>query len=331
MRRLVVAPGEGPRQVAGARVVRVRGFRFPLYPELTLAPLAPALRHRLEQFQPDIVHLAGPAVLGFAGLRVAKRLKLPVAAHFQTDLARYAAYFGFPALSPLMWRFLVALHNQCDLNYAPAPSVGRELTQRGMRNVRVSGRGVDTELFRPNRRNGHAVDLLYVGRVSSEKNIEWLADVAQAFPDRTLQVVGDGPARAALEQRLRSPNVSFSGYLFGEPLAEAFASASLFLFPSETETFGQVVQEAMASGLPVVGMRAGGVADLVQPGQTGLLCPPGDRAAFVRAAGQLLEHDELRRTMSANARAFAEAQSWQRVFDQLLEDYEVLRNRRQPC
>lgn len=321
---LVIAPGEGPRTVAGFPIVRVPGVRFPLYPEIRLAPVAPSLRRRLEAFRPDVVHLAGPCVLGVAGLRAARRLRLPVAGHFQTDLARYARHFGFGALSPLMWRYLVAVHNRCDRNYAPTPSIQRELRHHGMRRVRTSGRGVDSELFHPSRRNGHCSDMLYVGRVSSEKQVDWLADLAEALPDKRLHVVGDGPRRLPLQRQLAGRNVTFSGELRGTPLAEAYASAKLFVFPSQTETFGQVVQEAMASGLPVIGMRAGGVADLVRPGQTGLLCEPGDRASFVAATRRLLTDSQSRGRMAANARRYAEQQSWQAVFDGLLEDYRQL-------
>lgn len=321
---LVIAPGRGPATVCGFPVLRVRGFKFPLYPELTLAFLAPGLKRWLRAFQPDVVHLAGPCVLGFAAQRAALALKLPLAAHFQTDLARYARYFGYPMLADPLWRYLVAVHNRCDLNYAPTRAIQRDLQAHGMRRVRVSGRGVDAQQFHPTRRNGHPSDLLYVGRVSAEKQVDWLAHLVDAFPDRRLQVVGDGPQRIPLQQRLAGRNVTFSGELRGNELAEAYASAKLFVFPSHTETFGQVVQEAMASGLPVVGVRAGGVADLVRPGETGLLAAPGDSAGFVAAARRLLGDNQSRARMAANARRFAEQQSWQAVFDGLLEDYRQL-------
>jgi glycosyltransferase involved in cell wall biosynthesis len=325
---MVFAPGAGATTVQGFPVFRQPGLRFPLYPELTLAPFAPSLRRRLEDFRPDVVHLAGPCVLGAAGLRAARSLHVPLAAHFQTDLAQYARFFGFGALAPLMWRYLAAVHNACDATYAPTPGLSRALRARGFRNVRVSGRGVDAERFHPCRRSGCAADLLYVGRVSAEKNVDWLVDLAEALPTKRLRIVGDGPGRVPLQRRLTAPNVTFSGELRGTELAEAYASAKLFVFPSHTETFGQVVQEAMASGLPVVGVKAGGVADLVRPGETGLLCPAHDRAAFVGAARRLLCDGQSRARMAANARRFAERQTWQAVFDSLLDDYRELVHRR---
>src|SRR5581483_7216030 len=302
---LVVAAGPGPDEALGFRVARVAGVRFPLYPELTLSPLAPGLADELRAFRPDVVHLAGPCVLGAAALHAARKLRLPTAAHFQTDIAGYARFFGFPWLAPVLWGYLIAVHNRCLANYAPTETLAGELRQRGMRSVRVSGRGVDTQLFTPSRVVSCRHDMLYVGRVSPEKNIDWLIDLVDALPERRLRIVGDGPGRAALERRLEGRNVSFSGFLYGTDLAEAFASAKLFVFPSHTETFGQVVQEAMASGLPVVGVRSGGVADLVQPGETGLLSAPGDRRGFVEAARTLLSDTDSRQRMASNARAFA--------------------------
>ena len=320
---LVIAPGAGPIEVEGFPVLRVPGLRFPLYPEITLAPLAPTIGRRLGRFQPDVVHLAGPCVLGAVATAVAASRRWPIAAHFQTDLARYAAHFGFAPLAPLLWRYLVAVHNRADANYAPTHTVARELNRRGVRRVRVSGRGVDTALFNPGRRNGDVADMLYVGRVSPEKNVDWLVDVADAFPRERLRVVGDGPGLPPLRRRLAEhPKVLFSGALYGQRLAEAYASAKLFVFPSHTETFGQVVQEAMASGLPVVGVNAGGVADLVTMGQTGVLCRPNDRPSFIAAIRALLNDTPTRQRMSANARSFAERQSWRAVFDALLDDYE---------
>src|SRR5581483_1709403 len=132
---LVVAAGSGPARVRGFPIQRVAGVRFPLYPELTLAPIAPRLGRVLDEFQPDVVHLAGPAVLGAAGLVAARRRRLPTAAHFQTDIPAYAGYFGYPWLTPMLWRYLLALHNRCDANYAPTPRLRGALQARGMRNV----------------------------------------------------------------------------------------------------------------------------------------------------------------------------------------------------
>jgi glycosyltransferase involved in cell wall biosynthesis len=193
---------------------------------------------------------------------------------------------------------------------------------------------VDIRLFHPARRDPRlrvrltgARDrplLLYVGRLSPEKNLAALIAVARALPDYPLLLVGDGPARGMLAAELAGCNVHIAGLLQGQELAAAYASADIFLFPSATETFGQVVREAMASGLPVIGVRAGGVQDLIRDSETGLLCPPGDEAALVAAVEHLAEDAALRRSMGTAARQEAERHTWDAIFDQLMDCYERL-------
>jgi glycosyltransferase involved in cell wall biosynthesis len=305
---------------------------------LILAPYSTRMGPTLRAWRPDIVHLAGPFVLGMHGLSVARALGMPVAAHYQTDIARYAEHFGLGALAGLAWRRLLVLHNDCNVTFAPTPSVARELRERGMRRVHVCGRGVDTRLFHPARRDPllrarltgerDRPLLLYVGRLSPEKNLAALIAVARALPDYPLLIVGDGPARGMLAAELAGRHVHIAGLLQGQELAAAYASADIFLFPSATETFGQVVREAMASGLPVIGVRAGGVQDLIRDGETGLLCAPGNEAALVAATRRLAEDATLRRTMGAAARQEAERHTWEAVFDHLMDCYERLASQR---
>jgi glycosyltransferase involved in cell wall biosynthesis len=239
--------------------------------------------------------------------------------------------FGLGAFAGLAHRRLLEIHNQCDINFAPTTSIARELHQHGMQRVAVCGRGVDTTQFNPRYRDTALRDrwtrgrncpiLLYVGRISPEKNLSMLAAVARALPEYPLLIVGDGPARNALAAELAGRDVHFTGTLGGEELAQVYACSDVFLFPSATETFGQVVREAMASGLPVVGMRAGGVQDLIEDGRTGKLCPPGDAAAFVAAARDLAENAARRREMGVAAQREAERHTWTAVFDQLMDCY----------
>jgi glycosyltransferase involved in cell wall biosynthesis len=335
---IVFGPGDGERACQGVAIARVHGAPLPLYPELILAPYRILGGPTLRAWRPDIVHLAGPFVLGPHGLSVARALGVPVVAHYQTDIARCAEHFGLGALAGLARRRLLDLHNDCDATFAPTPSVARELRERGMLRVHVCGRGVDTRLFHPTRRDPRlrvrltgARDrplLLYVGRLSPEKNLAALIAVARALPDYPLLIVGDGPARGILAAELVGRNVYIAGLLQGQDLAAAYASADMFLFPSATETFGQVVREAMASGLPVIGVRAGGVQDLIRDGETGLLCAPGDEAALIAAVEHLAEDATLRRTMGAAARQEAERHTWDAVFDHLMDWYGCLANRR---
>lgn len=329
---IVIAPGNGTRQLDdhdGFPVVRVRGIHGLVYPDLTFAPVHLALRRRLRDFCPDVVHLSSPASLGVFGGLVARSLNLPVAAHYQTDLVAYARdYAGAPAMH--VTRYLErSFYNSCSVTYAPTSAMAATLTSRGFRGVEVSGRGVDTQRFRPGRHgaseaasrwpSGDGLRLLCVCRLAREKNLHRLIDVGRGWPQHRLLIVGDGPVRRQLESKAL-PNVAFAGALVGDELADVFSAAELFVYPSTTETFGQVIQEAMASGLPIVGVRAGGVADLVRHGRTGLLVePPGDELGLAVAA--LAASPDLRASMAAEARGAVLPRSWDAIFDSLMRDY----------
>ncbi len=199
---ILFAPGDGPTQYGNVEVVRVRGVGFPLYPGLVVAPHSRRMRPILRAWQPDIVHLAGPFVLGAYGLRLARDLGFPVASHYQTDLVRFARHYGLSLFAGLTWRRLLAIHNDSSINFAPTETIAAELRGDGMRNVHVLGRGVDTQMFHPGRRDPAlratitgAQDrpvLAYVGRVAPEKGLSTLIAVAKALPDAALLVVGDG-------------------------------------------------------------------------------------------------------------------------------------------
>jgi phosphatidylinositol alpha 1,6-mannosyltransferase len=334
---IVFGPGDGERPYRGVAIAPVHGPPLPLYPELILVPYSTLVGSTLRAWRPDIVHLAGPGVLGLHGLSMARALGVPVAAHYQTHLARHAEHLSPTALAGQGWRRLLDIHNDCDATFVPSPSVARELRERGMLRVHVCTRGVDTRLFHPTRRDPQVRArltggrerpiLLYVGRLSPEKNLAALNAVARALPDYPLLIVGDGPARGMLAAQLGGLDVHFAGVLHGEDLAAAYASADIFLFPSATETFGQVVREAMASSLPVIGVQAGGVQDLICDGETGLLCAAGDEAALVAAARHLAEDATVRRTMGAAARQEAERHTWDAAFDHLMTCYGCLVSR----
>jgi len=328
---IVFAAGEGNRACRGYPVLRVPGVAFPPYPQLIVAPYSRRMEPILRRWRPDIMHLAGPFILGAQGVAVARRLGVPAASHYQTDLARYAQHFRMGALSGLTWARLRAIHNACAVTLAPTPSVAQELRGHGFQRVGVCGRGVDGVLFDPRKRDeafraeitgGRDVPILtYVGRISVEKNLGLLARVARELPSCPLLIVGEGPAQASLRAEMSGLDVHFTGRLSDDALARAYASSDAFLFPSTTETFGQVVREAMVSGLPVVGLRAGGVQDLVRDGQTGFLCSPTDPRAFVEAARRLAGDASLRLAMGAEARREAEAYTWEAVFDGMMGSY----------
>ncbi len=337
---LMFAPEGAPEHYAGTPIVGLPAFAFPFYPDLRLVPPIINVERRLADFRPDIVHIVNPAFLGLTGLHHARKLHVPVVASYHTDLPGYTHIYRLSWFRESLWAYFRWLHNQADLNLAPSHFTRLELEAHGFERVSVWSRGVDTEQFHPRRRSmewrtrltdGHpdAPLLLYVGRLAVEKRIEWLRPVLDTLPHVRLAIVGDGPLRPTLEaqfagtQRDASRTV-FTGYLRGDDLAAAYAAADLFTFPSANETFGNVVLEAMASGLPAIAPRAGGPVDLVIPGTNGFLCAPHDQAEWLAFIRLCVEDPALLKRMGLQARCFAESHSWERVFDGLLRDYATL-------
>jgi glycosyltransferase involved in cell wall biosynthesis len=339
-RVLVLGPETAPRRYAGARILRARGVPLPFYPELRVLLPPPEFERALSLFRPDVVHVADPMVLGAAGIRWAQRLRAPLVSSYHTNLSDYCAHFGFGMLSGPVWAYRRMLHNQCTATLCPSPSTMLQLHRRGFSQLGVWGRGVDAELFHPMRRStawrqrmtgdGTSPILLYAGRLSLEKNLETVVRAFRSLPgqDAHLVIAGDGPARSQLERMLEGQPATFTGYLRGEELATAYASADVFAFPSLTETFGQVVLEAMASGLPVVAFDAEGVRDLVASERTGHLVPPGDDAGYAHAMRTLVEMPERRRQLGICARVHAERRAWGLVMDELMQVYEHIIERK---
>jgi glycosyltransferase involved in cell wall biosynthesis len=333
---IVLAPEGAPARYAGAQVFGTPGLPLPMYPELRILLPPPRFKHLLRRFRPDVIHVADPMALGAAAIFWAQRLGIPVVSTYHTNLAAYCNYFHLGVLTEPTWAYRRFLHSQCRVTLCPSPSTAQQLEQKGFSNVQVWPRGVNGALFNPQHRsaawrqqvttNPGAKILLYVGRLSHEKNLDALLSAFKAIendePDAHLVLVGDGPARQELEQALAGRRVLFTGYLKGEALAEAYASADLFAFPSTTETFGQVVLEAMASGLPVIAFDAEGVRDLVRHNETGLLAPEGDTAAFTQSLRALLAQPERRAAMRLQARSAAEGRTWESVLNDLLHTYE---------
>jgi glycosyltransferase involved in cell wall biosynthesis len=333
---IVLAPEGAPARYAGAAVYGTPGLPLPMYPELRILLPPPRFKHLLHRFRPDVIHVADPMMLGAAAIFWAQRLGIPVVSSYHTNLATYLPYFHLGALTEPTWAYRRFLHAQCRVTLCPSPSTAQQLEQKGFSRVQVWPRGVNGALFNGKRRSeawrqqistDPAVKIiLYVGRLSYEKNLDALLSAFKAIegdePASHLVLVGDGPARQELEQALDGRRVTFTGYLRGEALAEAYASSDLFAFPSTTETFGQVVLEAMASGLPVVAFDAEGVRDLVRHNETGLLAPEGDTAAFTQGLRSLLAQPERQAAMRLQARSAAELRTWESVLNDLLHTYE---------
>lgn len=299
----------------------------------------PVVARHIEEFEPDLIHLFSPAAMSVNGMAVGRHLNLPVIANYQTDLPGYTEHYGFPMLSGPVNRWLRYIHNGCHLTLAPTRTIIRELRAAGYRRVRHWGRGVNTERFNPrharpamrqrllNGRDSDSLLCIFVGRLANEKRIDLLRDVARS-PGVALTIVGDGALREELEQVFADTDAHFTGYLIGDELAQAYASADVFVFPGEYETFGQVIQEAMASGLPSVVVNAGGAPDVVEDGASGIVVE-ADPQAFVEVIQRLRARPELRQRMGRYAVTKAEKRPWSALMAQLEGYYEEAYNMNQ--
>lgn len=333
---LVFAPDGGITEHKGAKVYGVSGFPLPLYPELKMALPRPSIGYALEEFQPDIIHVVNPAVLGLSGIFYSKVQKIPLVASYHTHLPQYLQHYGLGMLEGLLWELLKGAHNQAVLNLCTSTAMMEELTAHGIERVHVWQRGVDTELFHPDlasvemrshlsQNHPESPLLLYVGRLSAEKEIERIKPILEAIPQARLALVGDGPHRQALEKHFAGTNTHFVGYLMGQELGSAFASADAFIFPSRTETLGLVLLEAMAAGCPVVAARSGGIPDIVTEGVNGYLFDPtADIQDAISATIRLLEQKQEREIIRQNARREAESWGWAAATSQLQDYYQKI-------
>lgn len=336
-RVLIVAP-KGIDEYAGARVHGVSGFPFPLYPELKLALPRPSISRAVEEFRPDLVHAINPAVLGTAAFFYSSSHGVPLVVSYHTHLPKYLHYYHLASLEGTMWNAMRAAYNRADLTLATSAVMQQELESHGIRRVQLWRRGVDTELFHPSRASlemrtrltsGHPEDklLLYIGRLSAEKEIERCRDILAALPGVRLALVGDGPHREKLERYFAGTPTLFAGFMKGEELASAYASGDAFFLASRTETLGLVLMEAMAAGCPVVAPRAGGVSDIIQDGVTGNLYDPDRPSDAVEAVARLLLDRDHHAQMSRAARLDAEQWGWAAATRQLESYYSEVMHR----
>jgi len=330
---LVFSPDGGLTEYKGAKIYGVEGFPLPMYPELKMALPRPSIGQKLEEFQPDIIHVANPAILGLGGLYYGKKLNIPLLASYHTHLPKYLHHYGFGMLEPLLWELLKSGHNQASLNLCTSTAMVEELRSHGIERVDLWQRGVDTEMYQPQFATKEMRDrltqgkpdsplLLYVGRLGAEKEIECIKPVLEAIPNARLALVGDGPHRQTLEQYFAGTPTYFVGYLRGQELASAYASADAFIFPSRTETLGLVLLEAMAAGTPVVAARSGGIPDIVTDGVNGYLFDPADEQGAIAATQRLFARPQERETLRQNARNEAERWGWAAATHQLRRYYQ---------
>lgn len=337
---VIIAPDSPRGQPAAPRVIGrtpvhpVPSVMFPGVASLPCPVPTPVLYRTLRDFEPDVVHLASPFVVGMAGAIAARRLQLPTVGVFQTDVAGFASSYGVAGLTRAAWAYTRHLHSMCDRTLAPSSDSIAALVDHGIPRVHRWARGVDVERFSPAKADAALVDAWrgpdvaqpklivgFVGRLAPEKHVERLASLAHD-PRVQLVIVGAGPERARLSALM--PDAVFTGELRGEELARAYASLDVFVHAGEHETFCQAIQEAMASGLPVVGPDAGGPRDLVAHCRTGYLLPPTEFAERLPAAIESLHNRVIRAEFGAAALAAVRTRTWPAICDELLGHYRAL-------
>jgi len=289
---------------------------------------------KLKDFDPTLIHIATPDLLGFRALRYAQSNDIQIVASYHTHFTSYLKYYNLQMLEMLGWKYLAWFYSQCKHVYVPSPSMAHELNDKGItEGIRIWARGVDTELFNPKyrdmewrRANGFDDDdkiVTFVSRLVWEKDLQTYVDTIKKLtaehPDIKPLIVGDGPAKKELEYMLREAH--FTGFITGEELARAYASSDIFLFPSDTETFGNVTLEAMASGVPAVVADATGSKSLVESGVNGFLAPPKKTNEFAEMVLKIAQDEELRERMSQASRQKALAYAWDNINAELVENY----------
>ncbi|MGW0036483.1 glycosyltransferase family 4 protein [Gordonia sp. NPDC003376] len=335
---VVIAPdsvrdGHTAPPLVGRRtpVHTVPSMRFPGVTSLPIGVPTPALYRTLRDARPDVVHLASPFVVGGAGAVAARTLRVPTVAVFQTDVAGFAEAYKMELAGRAAWQYTRVLHTLCARTLVPSSATMAELASRGIPRLHRWARGVDTAQFSPANRDerlrsewtGGPGRLIvgFVGRLAPEKHVERLAPL-DADPSVQLVIVGDGPERARLGRLC--PNAVFTGELRGAELARAYASLDVFAHAGEHETFCQAIQEAMASGLPVVGPDAGGPRDLVTPMATGFLLAPGEYEARIGEAVDALRDPVQRATMGRAGLAAVRARTWPVLCEELVGHYRAV-------
>lgn len=305
-----------------------RGIPLPRYEGLKMGlPAKAALTKLWTRQRPDVVQIATEGPLGWSALAAANKLRLPVASDFHTNFHSYSSHYGFGLLRRAIVAYLRKFHNKAAVTLVPTEGIRRELLAYGYENIEIIGRGVDTKLFHPGRRSAalraqwgvdeNAPVALYVGRLAAEKNLALVFEAYDAMraanPATRLVLVGDGPERASWQAK--RPDAIFCGTQIGEPLAAHYASGDVFLFPSLTETWGNVTIEAMASGLAVVAYDCAAAEEVIRHGENGLKAAPEDIAAFVALAAELAQDPARQRKLGSAASARAAQLSWDAIVD----------------
>lgn len=337
---LIFAPGNPPPRYAGFEVVKVRSFTFPWYPEIKAGLPTPRIAEQMVEFRPDVVHAVNPVWLAAYGVLSAERRRLPLLASYHTQIDSYTQKLHLSLLTGTAQRWTRSLHNRAEVNLCTSPQMVDAAVRAGVRRVELWPKAVDTRTYHPGARTKRMRRRLtddhpelplaiYVGRVSHEKNLDDLLEPVHRLPQMRFAIVGSGPASNDLKSKFAGTNTVFTGYLTGHELAEAYASADIFLFPSTTETLGFAGLESMASGVPVIGARAGGIPHLFTDGVEGFLVEPHNADQIVARLQQLVDDPGLRTQMGIAARQEAERHSWRSATEALVDYYRLAIDRHQ--
>ncbi|CAM9520342.1 unnamed protein product, partial [Chrysoparadoxa australica] len=316
---------DAPTDHLGFPISTTAGFRFPLYNHIVLT-----FDHEMrgwglmEKMKPDLLHVTSPGFICLAALLYARVFRIPLVFSYHTHLPKYArTYVGWiPFVDELSFQLIRFVHNRADLTLVTSPQMQEELQEIGVGQVEVWKKGIDTERFNPSFKcdkmrerltGGHPKDplLIYVGRLGNEKRLGDIRAILEKVPEARMAFVGTGPDEEELKAKFEGTKTVFTGSMSGDELSAAFASGDVFVMPSDSETLGFVVLESMASGVPVVGAKAGGIPDLIEEGKTGFLCEPGNAQAFADKVKFLLQNKEAYEQIRLEARKETEKWSWE--------------------
>jgi len=329
---LIIAPTSPVDEYLGFRVIKTKHFHLKQFP--VALPLM-AMKRIFREFEPDVIHVAAPFALGRQALRVAKKLEIPAIAIYQTDISGYLQRYNLELLKPAVDEFVASIHRHASITLAPTPETAANLTALNAGKVDVWGRGIDLKAYDPARKQSFEVEALrakyvkpgnllvgFVGRLAAEKQVERMSELF-GVQGVDFLIVGDGPERPMLEAKFAGRPVTFAGRLEGDALANAYAALDVFVHFGTEETFGQTIQEAQASQLPVIAPARGGPMHLIEDGVTGYLVDPDQPRPYRQRLLELLGDEGLRRKIAKQARESVVGRTWERNNATLLEHYQV--------
>ncbi len=321
-------------------IVSFNSFKFFLYPERKIAiPRYREIKDNLDEFNPDIIFIVTPFAIGLMGLRYAKENGLPMVSNYSTDFPKYLRHYKLEILENALWTFFKWFHSYSYINLCPSTVTKLDMETHGIQNVELWSRGIETGEFSPQKRSeelrkqycsdNNEKILLYVGRVAPEKELSVLMDSAKLLNKKNLRfkllVIGDGPSKQEFENE-NIKNVVFVGYKTGDELKSYYASADIFTFPSSSETYGNVILEAMASGLPVVAPFAGGIRENLIDMENGIAFSSGDSQAMADKIEKIINNEELKNNLSKNAREHTLSKSWNEIYSNLFRRFREVIN-----